>query len=239
MTIENMQATIAFIPFAGGSHHAFRSIQKRLPTCIESIGIDYARHRGGECDAPSHTVDRMVEQAIEQIRQAKPSRLILFGYSLGAIVAYEVSKRYSELPCAISRLVVAACRPPHLFQCDQVNLQSSDDEFLRSIATFGVIPDFLFENHSARRYLLPKLKRDFFAAKRYRYGEFRKLPISLSTICGQYDEFAPSCDVDAWEEHFSALFNKHRVSGGHLFHESHADQLADILTAEAQIEIDS
>ncbi|WP_194791931.1 thioesterase II family protein [Pseudomonas sp. UFMG81] len=220
---------IVFIPFAGGSSHAFSVLQGLLSPTVESIGIHYSGRYQGELAASPTTVDQMADEVIERLQKVEAKRLTLFGYSLGALVAYEVAQRREALPCAIEQLVVAACRPPHLFSCHGVQVHAEDDDFLHSVATFGTIPEYLFSHPAARKYLLPNLKNDFRAASTYRHSPRPPLDMPVTAIAGTEDSFAPFHDVQGWRQYSDAAYAEHCLPGQHFFFENNNDRLTGIL----------
>ncbi|MCE5991373.1 MULTISPECIES: thioesterase [unclassified Pseudomonas] len=225
----NTQKSIVFIPFAGGSSRAFKALQSTLSPGVDCIDIHYSgRYQGALAPSPT-TVGHMANEVIEHLHKSRPAQVVLFGYSLGALVAYEVAQRQAAMPWAITELVVAACRPPHLFSCHGVRVHDEDDDFLDSIATFGTVPPYLYSNPAARKYLLPNLRNDFRAASTYCHRPRPQLNTPLTAIAGAQDSFAPFAEVRAWRQYSNGRFSEHCLPGRHFFYQTQTDRLSEIL----------
>lgn len=221
--------TIVFIPFAGGGGRTFKTLQADIPSDIRCVDINYSgRYQGALAKSPS-TVGHMVDEVMECLQNLMQSQVVLFGYSLGALVAYEVAQRYETMPSKISGLVVAACRPPHLFTCQGIRLDGEDDDFLDSISSLVDIPDYLYSNPAARKYILPTLKSDFIAASGYRYLPRPLLSTPLFAVAGTKDKFAPFAEVKAWRQYTSGRFTEHCLPGEHFFYKNQAESFSRIL----------
>ncbi|HEC10580.1 MAG TPA: hypothetical protein ENI86_13620 [Acidimicrobiales bacterium] len=81
------------IPYAGGGPATLRVLRAAigqnaavLPACLPG-----REHRFGEKPAPSLT--SIAEHICDEISARRPRRLVLYGHSMGALIAYEVAAR--------------------------------------------------------------------------------------------------------------------------------------------------
>lgn len=127
MTVIDSEKVCIFIPFAGGSGLSFETLRRAVGTYMPVMGVTYkGRYQKNVTQAPG-TVDAMANEVIALIDNLAAREVIIFGYSLGAIVAYEVARRQHEFGPRLVNLVVAACRAPRIFNCAQVTLDDSEE----------------------------------------------------------------------------------------------------------------
>ncbi|MEO6677693.1 MAG: alpha/beta fold hydrolase [Pseudomonas sp.] len=230
MTVIDSEKVCIFIPFAGGSGLSFEALRRAVGTCMPVIGVTYkGRYQKNVTQAPG-TVDAMASEVIALINSLAAHEVIIFGYSLGAIVAYEVARRQHEFTPRLTRLVVAACRAPQLFNCAQVALDDTEDVFVQTVSTFGAIPDFMLKHSAAKSRMLPSLIKDFQVAALYRYVPGDPLDIPMLVLGGSEDPFAPVQDVVSWASHSHDVVRVAFFEGNHFFLTQHIPAITQMLT---------
>ncbi|MFJ7798307.1 thioesterase II family protein [Pseudomonas sp. NPDC096950] len=230
MTVIDSEKVCIFIPFAGGSGLSFETLRRAVGTCMPVMGVTYkGRYQKNVTQAPD-TVDAMANEVITLIDSLGAREVIIFGYSLGAIVAYEVARRQHEFAPRLTRLVVAACRAPQLFNCAQVTLDDSEDVFVQTVSKFGAIPDFMLKHSAAKNRMLPSLIKDFQAAALYRHVPGDQLGVPMLVLGGREDPFAPVQDVMAWREHSHNFVRLAFFEGNHFFLTQHIPAITQMIT---------
>lgn len=230
MTVIDSEKVCVFIPFAGGSGLSFEALRRAVGAYMPVVGVTYkSRYQKDVTRAPD-TVEAMANEVIALIDRLAVREVILFGYSLGAIVAYEVARRQHEFGPRLSKLVVAACRAPRIFSCAQVTLDGSEEEFIQTLSKFGAVPDFILQHSAAKHRMLPSLIKDFQAAALYRYVAGEPVEVPLTVLGGSDDPFAPVEDVMAWEEHSHNFAGVKFFEGNHFFLTRHVTAITKIIT---------
>lgn len=231
MTVIDSEKMCVFVPFAGGSGLSFETLRRALGAYMPVVGVTYkSRYQKDVSQAPG-TVDAMANEVIALIDSLAAREVILFGYSLGAIVAYEVARRQQEFGPRLIKLVVAACRAPCLFSCAQVTLDDSEDIFIQTLSKFGAVPDFMLQHPAAKQRMLPSLIKDFQAAALYRHVAGEPLDVPMTVLGGTDDPFAPAQDVMAWREHSHNFACLAVFEGNHFFLNQHITAITKIMTA--------
>ncbi|MWV42006.1 thioesterase [Paenibacillus sp. HJL G12] len=81
------------IPYAGGLSSAYRSWQECLDPAIKLIPLELAGRRGRFREPLHSDLREAVLDLFEKIRpQLNESPFAIFGHSLGAVLAYELSR---------------------------------------------------------------------------------------------------------------------------------------------------
>ncbi|WP_250401621.1 thioesterase II family protein [Streptomyces cellostaticus] len=154
----------------------------------------------------------------------------LFGHSLGALVAYEVTRelaaRGRPLP---ERLVVSAFPAPHLPRRG-ARLSALPDEDLVAVLKerYGGIPPQIAADPDLLALLLPAFRADFALLENHRYRESGPLPVPLVVLGGEADSVTPE-QLDAWERHSTAPVRRHTFAGGHFYFRDDMAPLAAVL----------
>lgn len=230
MTVIDSEKVCVFIPFAGGSGLSFEALRRAVGDYMPVIGVTYnGRYQKNVTPAPG-TVEAMANEVIALIDNQAAREVIVFGYSLGAIVAYEVARRKHEFGTRLISLVVAACRAPHLFNCAQVTLDESEEVFVQTVSRFGAIPDFMLKHSAAKARMLPSLIKDFHAAAKYRHIPGEPLDVPMMVLGGKEDPFAPIQDVIAWKEHSHNFVRLEFFEGSHFFLTQHIPAITQLIT---------
>ncbi len=229
MSVIDSEKVCVFVPFAGGSGLSFETLRRAVGAHMPFVGVTYkSRYQKDLTQAP-RTVEAMVNEVIALIDGLAAREVILFGYSLGSIVAYEVARRQHEFGPRLSKLVVAACRAPRIFSCAQLTLDGSEEEFIQTLSKFGAVPDFVLQHSAARHRMLPSLIKDFQAAALYRHVSGDPVEVPMTVLGGSNDPFAPVEDVMAWEEHSQNFACVEFFEGDHFFLIQHVTAITKII----------
>jgi pyochelin biosynthetic protein PchC len=156
-----------------------------------------------------------------------PRRLVLFGHSMGATLAFECARRLTaagEPPAALvlsSRLLHA--RPPELHT-------KSDAELVATLRALGGTPAAVLDNPELLEMMLPIVRADSEMLATYSYVPGPRLVTRLLAVTGQDDLIAPRGEMPAWAEVTEAETQLTILPGGH-FYWTEPDALHDAIRA--------
>jgi medium-chain acyl-[acyl-carrier-protein] hydrolase len=145
---------------------------------------------------------------------------VFFGYSMGALVAFELLRRFKQAGRPLPRkLVVAACRAPHFMSRFVPRHDMQDAEFLELVRRFGGTPDAILAEPELLKILLPTLRADFEVLDTYRYTQNGSGRIDLPFLVygGTRDSHVKRSDLAGWREYTSGEFTLRLFPGGHFF----------------------
>jgi len=217
-------------PFAGGNAAFVRNWSMHLPTDVELLGVHYPGRDGSVAEQLLRTPQAIAESIADEIASRANLPLILFGYSLGAFVAYETCKQLLRLGLRTPiELVVAAARAAHLPRKRAATASLPDAEFIAKLRGYGGTPESVLQDKALMEYFVPILKADFAAAEAYRYTPAPPLPWPITALVGTEDESVDEEVMTAWEFHTSKRFRLHRLAGGHFFLNEQSDAVIAII----------
>lgn len=218
---------LVYLPGAGADAATFRSWGAVLP------GVEIRTpSRPGKAarwsEHPLGSVEAMAQDVIDQVEGWDDRPLVLLGFSLGALVAYEAAMRLAPTRRALKGLVVAGSRPPDLPE-SAVGIHELDDKELRAaVGAFSPGARAAMTDDDLTSLLLPGIRADFAAAAAYeRHPDHRDaLDLPILSIAGREDEVAPPSTCRHWRRFTQGAFEAVTVSGGHGFLEDPRDDLA-------------
>jgi pyochelin biosynthetic protein PchC len=217
---------IICFPPASGSASFFREWTSFLPRELEVVATQYPG-RGDRFDEPSVT---SLHHLGDRIVAALPALLdvpyVLFGHSLGALVAYEVAVRLESMQARRPvKLVVSSCAAPSGKHIVRELSKVDDDEFLKGLQDMVGEAVAIPTDPELRSMILPAARADMMMAETYRPSTGVKLPIPVSVIVGDADpelDYAQAC---LWSEHTTSHFDIRTFPGGHFYLASQEKEL--------------
>lgn len=246
MTGSPTGTTLFCLPFAGAHADPFRAVAKARTEAGHgpAVTLTYPGH-GARMAAPVETsVVGMARDALAGIRERlEPGEPVaLLGYSMGSLVAYELSFLLAEAGHRVSHLLVMASTPPNILTSPVLSIDS-DDELIAHCEQYGLIDTAVFASPELRRTFAPSLRSDILAVSRYaqeqeaarRLAPLRRIPAetALAVFCGDADR-----TVDrplAWGELHDGDPAVHRYAGGHFFINDHPERvITDVLDVLAR-----
>jgi surfactin synthase thioesterase subunit len=226
-------------PYAGGGAPVFRFWGKDLPQEIEFYAVQLPG-RGSRIREPCFSQMQPLVQALGEVLQLlldKP--LIFFGYSLGALIMFEVSRWLRRFGLSLpGRLFAVACQAPQLFTMKgpdpKIPVYSlPEPDLLNFLEGFQFTPaKALLENKSLRELFLPTIRADLEIGATYHYLSESPLDIPITTIGGDHDPLVSLNQLRAWKQQTSKEFHCHEISAGHDFLEAERDLLLELIRRE-------
>jgi medium-chain acyl-[acyl-carrier-protein] hydrolase len=212
---------------AGGNPRTFLRWQDDLGTAarIVPVCMPGRGHRHSEPAPPS--IDEYADGAARAIDAAGAGRFLLFGHSLGALVAFEVARR---LPTA-GGLVASGCAAPPLLPSPRVRHAATLEgrEFAEAVGFFGGLPPEIVAAEELHDLLLPGVQADFRLVAGYRYRPTPVLDVDVTLINGDDDPHVDPAGLDRWSEVTSAAVRRHSSPGGHFYFEQHPHAVPEVL----------
>ncbi len=141
-----------------------------------------------------------------------------FGHSLGALIAFELTRRLRGRGSAVPELLfVSACDAPHLLPKLPLVHHLPDNEFLEAIKAFGGMPEAVLADQELLAMMLPILRADIKMLETYKFKEEEPLAMPLYAAGGSTDEVVGREKLLAWERYTADHWEVQFFNGGHFF----------------------
>ncbi|MFD3309201.1 thioesterase II family protein [Streptomyces sp. NPDC058694] len=236
-------------PFAGGGASAYARWQHELDTRGASVDVLPVRLPGreGRSGEPRFTeLVPLVEELDEELDEVLGSPHLLYGHSMGALIAYALIRRRQERGAPLPRAaLLAAYRAPHLppprldsggdsdgdgsgagFGSDADAESDADFDLARALVALGGLPEALLGHPEWLRALLPVVRDDLaLCASAGPTGGPVHVPLHL--FAGADDSLVRVPEVTAWRRYAARGCEVRVLPGGHFFLRTHEGWLLD------------
>lgn len=229
-SIDHRASVIAF-PFAGGSAAVFRGWRLR-----HGVGLVPALLPGREkrlSESPHKRILSIVADVADHLPTSAGLPLVLFGHSMGALIAYELALELTRRGDAPAGLIVSGASAAHLAPTRDPIHQLSDADFAAALRSLGGTPAAVFEHRELLDLLLPMLRADFEAVETYDYSSSNELvACPVAAYAGADDDLATPSAVAAWRDVCAGSCTMTTFTGGHFFITDCAPEVAAQLSSD-------
>lgn len=221
---------VVCFPHSGGSARSFGDWAEVMPPEVELVAVQYPGRGDRFVEPPVADVPAMARGVAMELLRLPRSDTVLFGHSLGAVVAYETALLLRDMGEEPGRLCVSACLPPGRLANRGLHL-APDDEFWAALCRLGGIEPAVAEDAELRELLAPVLRSDLRAHATYRPRPGTR-PLSCPVSCyhGAGDPLLDQARLVGWAGVTAGAFTSTVRPGGH-FHLSTevAELVQDVL----------
>lgn len=205
-------------PHAGGSPQYYVPFAKAFTSDIKLTAVRYPG-RGGSHDLGAFTgIPDLADQVWKKLppMNRADGPVAFFGHSMGALLAFELARRFEQAGTPICALFVSASAAPGRVGYEYI--PESDRGLLNAVSEMtGVNPEFL-ENEEFAAKILPTL-RGLKAIANYECPPDATLSCPIFAFFGDSDEVATREKVAPWAERTTAEFTARMFSDpGHHFY---------------------
>jgi medium-chain acyl-[acyl-carrier-protein] hydrolase len=217
---------------AGGSAGQFRPWAAAAKPQIRITGVQLPGREGRFGEAPLTEMRALIERLGPELRPCMDGPFALFGHSLGALIAFELTRWLREVQWRLPMHLFVASRPAPQIRNNRPALDLQPvPELLRGLADYGGIDSQLL-NEEGIGWFLPTIRADFRLNRTYRHEFQEALPVAITAFNGSDDPFCGPSEIEAWSAHTSGQFSLHTMPGAHFFLRSqYPGILAHVLSA--------
>src|SRR5690348_7962101 len=158
-------------------------------------------------------ITALVDALADTLRQP----YALFGHSLGALIAYELSRELRRRCLPLPRvLIVSGRRAPTVKPREPPLHGLPDDAFVAElIRRYDAIPQVILNEPDLMALFLPMLKADFALFETHEHQEARPLDCALAIYGGIAD--SQTAEMDDWAELVTGPCRRRHFQGGHFY----------------------
>jgi surfactin synthase thioesterase subunit len=211
-------------PHAGGSAQYYVPFANAFTSDVKRIAVQYPGQRGihdlGSFTSIPDLADRVC-QMLSPLDQSD-GEVAFFGHSMGALLAFDITRRFEAAGSPIAALFVSACAAPGRIGYEYI--PESDRGLLNAVSEMtGANPDFL-QNEEFAAKILPTL-RGLRAIANYDCPPDATVSCPIYAFLGDADEVATYEKVAPWSQRTTSEFTARVFTGHHFYLNEHLPEL--------------
>lgn len=218
-------------PYAGGRWTAYRDWADELPTSIHVVPLDYPRMQS---DRPAFsTVAELAHSAHSALGCFWDEPVVLFGHSLGALVAFELALLLAAEGGPPVHLFVSGHRAPGHSMLEPPAHDLPWPELFDRLRRWGGVPQDLLADRELMGWFEPILRAELRIAEIYR-PVMQRAPLAgkVVALAGLHDNTAPPASMNDWGKVTRGPFALHSIPGGHFFLNGQRQHLLSLIASE-------
>lgn len=221
-------------PYAGGSSNIYYEWKSFLPDEVDFCPVELPG-RGRRLTEPlCQDMSCLVDDVHEQVKGQLDLPFAFFGYSMGALLAYELAGRLRKQGRMPVALFIAASRAPHLSRQIPDTGDLSDEALIERLRELNGTPKEVWQNQELLEFVLPILRADFSVVSHYTYKPESPLSCPVVAFGGELDPDVSEDALIAWKQHSDCSFRHYVFPGDHFFIQTSKDELLSTFCQELQ-----
>lgn len=215
-SVEKPAARVVCLPHSGGSAASYNAWASSMPADVQLLAVQYPGRGDRLSEEPVGSVSEMSAAIAAELRELEPVDYVLFGHSLGGLIAYETALAMSDSGFPPRCLYVSCCAAPSDNTQGRTHL-ATDDELWSTVCELGGVDPAIAENEELRQLFLPTLRSDIRAMETYRPSPgARPLPCPVRCCHSPQDPLTEGVDMTLWSATTAREFSVRERSGGHF-----------------------
>src|SRR5450830_1126492 len=188
-------------------------------TGVGVVPVQYPGHETRLGEAPLHGWDEMLAALHAALAPLLDRPYALFGYSMGARLAFALAARLAAAGRAPVRLIVAAHLPPDLPSPARQAAGLDDHAFKALLLRYGGIPAEIAHQQGFWDLTLPLMRADFALAAEPLDADANAATASypIAAYAGSHDVHADAKHMAGWRRFTAAGFVLREFAGDHFF----------------------
>lgn len=215
------------LPFAGGSATYYADWADRFRDSVELVPVQLPG-RGPRMAEPLPTRIEDLADEIAAAIAAEDTVPLLFGHSMGAIIAFELARRLPSLGRPPAHLFVSGRPAPLLHRPSDVVSQLPHAQMVQVLRDYGAADEEILQHEELLGVLMPIIRADFAMIESYYYQPGAPLRCPISSWCGNDDPEIDPEEMQGWAGETSAGWSLFVRPGGHFFLSDHVDEICRI-----------
>jgi len=216
------RVAMVVFPYAGGGAAAFHSWLPHLPSWLALHLVQLPGREERFWETPLFRGADIVENVSEAIVSMLDIPFLLFGHSMGSILAFEVARQLRRIcSCNPSALLVSGhCAPQLISRTPRLADLPDWDLVRQAIRLYGGIPAEVLNDFELVELMARALKADLRVIESYQYVAEEALHCPIAAYGGHADPWVTQTELNAWREQTKSAFMAQQYEGGHFYFRS-------------------
>lgn len=229
------QATLLCVPFAGAGPSFFHPWRQLAGDRWRVTSLELPGKERRILEDPYRNVIEAAKGSIDDVVAdlGEGARTVLFGHSLGAVLAYELAHLLSARGVHVERLVVSGSPGPWT-QRERRAAGLPDEEFLARVEEFAGFRHEALDHPEMRELVLPVLQADCEMHESYVPSTDEPLSVPICSLRGESDGLVTAEEARQWRDATtSGEFSYVEFPGDHMYLVDLGAQVLDVIERES------
>ena len=176
------------------------------------------------------SLEALADMLADELAPRANGRYAMFGYSMGAVLAYEVARRWAHRGLPAPEMVfILSCNPPdRLLAAEDAIHALPEAAFWQTILDLGGTPKELLDFPEARVLFEEILRNDFRICETYEHhADGVPLNCPAHAFVADGDTLVNGETASGWRAFFSGPFRVHALRGSHMLEKAPFAALLD------------
>jgi surfactin synthase thioesterase subunit len=216
-------------PHAGAAASYYVGISAALEPAAEVLAVQYPGRQDRLAEQPLTQIDSLADRIAPVVAEHVGDRpFACFGHSMGAALAFEVTRRLEQAGRGPALLFASGRRAPSVPVTDQVHPRG-DEALVAEVRRFDAANARMLEHRAVRDMILPALRADYTANETFICPAERPVNSPIMALVGDDDPVTLVADAAEWHRHTTAHFAMRVFRGGHFFLTDRQDEVVHVV----------
>ncbi|MET7437620.1 thioesterase II family protein [Streptomyces sp. NPDC005496] len=222
--------TLLCVPFAGAGPSFFHPWRELAAGRWRVSAVELPGRERRLMEPPYRNVVEAAKTEVDAIAAelGQGARTVLFGHSLGAVLAYELAHLLLARGVHVEQLVVSGSPGPWT-QRERRAAGLPDEEFLARVEEFAGFRHEALDHPEMRELILPVLQADCEMHEAYVPSTDTPLPVPICSLRGDSDGLVTAQEAQQWREATTAGFSYVEFPGDHMYLVDLGRQVLDVI----------
>ncbi|MET9608862.1 alpha/beta fold hydrolase [Streptomyces sp. NPDC006512] len=228
------KTTLLCVPFAGAGPSFFHPWRELAAGRWRVTSVELPGRERRIMEEPYRNVVEAAEGSVDDVVAdlGEGARVVLFGHSLGAVLAYELVHLLTARGVHVERLVVSGSPGPWT-QRERRAAGLPDEEFLARVEEFAGFRHEALDHPEMRELILPVLQADCEMHEAYVPSTDAPVTVPVCSLRGAVDGLVTAEEARQWRAATTAGFTYVEFPGDHMYLVDAGREVLDVIEAQS------
>ncbi|MFF4582185.1 thioesterase II family protein [Streptomyces sp. NPDC001373] len=228
------ETTLLCVPFAGAGPSFFHPWRELAAGRWRVTSVELPGRERRIMEEPYRNVFEAAKGSVDDVVAdlGEGARTVLFGHSLGAVLAYELAHLLGERGVRVEGLVVSGSPGPWT-QRERRAAGLPDEEFLARVEEFAGFRHEALDHPEMRELILPVLQADCEMHESYVPSTDVPLAVPICSLRGAVDGLVTEEEARQWQAATTAGFTYAEFPGDHMYLVDAGREVLDVIAAQS------
>lgn len=216
------------LPPAGTGAGLFRSWTRLAPSTMTVHPVALPGREARYSEPAPRSIDALADQLAMELAPYAGGRYAIFGYSMGALLGYELARRFTDAGLRMPEVFFAlGCNAPDRMVYEREPFHTMEPgAFRQALVELGGTDAEILNNPEAMEVFEPVLRNDFRICETYVHDAARgRLDCPAHIFLCDADAFVNRQAAAAWSDFVTGGTRLHQVTGPHMLERAVFDTL--------------